>query len=383
MVSEAHFKDISKTITDKIIEAKYSVCIAVTWLTDLKILNQLKICSENQIHVDIIIDKNDVNLLFLKTYEILVNSGVNMYFYNDKLMHNKFCIIDLRAVITGSYNYSNAAKNNSENILINREIEVVEKFIEEFKSIKKIATKINVLNNSLSNNFLDEFFDGPSELEKAPEVIDQNILPLKSLKSENEYLSEYNSIFEKPNSVLRSKHNVFNIFWQKTLDRILLNLFYSESLENNDSELYKLVFKKQVYSELKIRYMKDKDRYDKEIKKLETLFIYIPEYKRNYLVGSEGINSEIKNYISLINDILFDFSFYSGKKLRRLKKISINFGSKLIREEFIYESCKFSTHSRPNIYANAKKYGYKIVVEPNNKDLPIGIDEVPDSSLEL
>lgn len=52
------------------------------------------------------------------------------------IMHNKFCVIDCVTVITGSYNWSRKAQQNSENITIISDYpELAQQFIEEFESI--------------------------------------------------------------------------------------------------------------------------------------------------------------------------------------------------------------------------------------------------------
>ncbi|MFK7983327.1 MAG: phospholipase D-like domain-containing protein, partial [Saprospiraceae bacterium] len=55
----------------------------------------------------------------------------------EKPMHNKFCIIDERILINGSYNWTYYAENkNEENILITDNTEVIHKYLNEFKRIK-------------------------------------------------------------------------------------------------------------------------------------------------------------------------------------------------------------------------------------------------------
>jgi phosphatidylserine/phosphatidylglycerophosphate/cardiolipin synthase-like enzyme len=55
----------------------------------------------------------------------------------DKFMHHKFCIIDNRTIITGSYNWSYKARLNDENILvINNEPSLVKQFSQKFYEIE-------------------------------------------------------------------------------------------------------------------------------------------------------------------------------------------------------------------------------------------------------
>jgi hypothetical protein len=51
-------------------------------------------------------------------------------------MHNKFCIIDAETIITGSYNWTNKAQLNDENILVIKDNhELAQQFMQEFDSI--------------------------------------------------------------------------------------------------------------------------------------------------------------------------------------------------------------------------------------------------------
>lgn len=55
-------------------------------------------------------------------------------------MHHKFMLVDGKALITGSYNWTrSAAKFNHENILLTREVGVVKSFLKEFDQLWKVT----------------------------------------------------------------------------------------------------------------------------------------------------------------------------------------------------------------------------------------------------
>ena len=57
-------------------------------------------------------------------------------------MHHKFMLVDGKALITGSYNWTrSAAKFNHENILLTREVGVVKSFLKEFDQLWKVTEK--------------------------------------------------------------------------------------------------------------------------------------------------------------------------------------------------------------------------------------------------
>ena len=59
-----------------------------------------------------------------------------IYFTASKLMHNKFCIIDLHKVIHGSYNWTSNAQYNNESITITESRDVAEDFSSQYIQLK-------------------------------------------------------------------------------------------------------------------------------------------------------------------------------------------------------------------------------------------------------
>ena len=64
------------------------------------------------------------------------SSGDNGIKNGDYLMHHKFCIIDNKIVMTGSFNWTmQAIMGNNENVIITSESEVVNPFVSEFEKL--------------------------------------------------------------------------------------------------------------------------------------------------------------------------------------------------------------------------------------------------------
>ena len=57
--------------------------------------------------------------------------------YYKNIMHNKYCIIDSKIIINGSYNWTKKANYNNETITINESKELAEKFLKNFMNIWK------------------------------------------------------------------------------------------------------------------------------------------------------------------------------------------------------------------------------------------------------
>jgi hypothetical protein len=133
---EAHFKDIQQRILEEIDKANHLIWIAVAWVTDEKIFKSLAWKKHKGLTVELIMLDVETNR----------NSGLDFDKYltvhwskdKAKMMHNKFCIIDLKTCITGSYNWTNrAAYYNLENITIKRNTETVNDYASEFIKIRK------------------------------------------------------------------------------------------------------------------------------------------------------------------------------------------------------------------------------------------------------
>lgn len=133
---QVHFRGIRDIILKEIEKAKTSLKAAVYWFTNeelFKMLYQKLLCdiqSELIIHNDYI-NNRDTGLPFQK----FIDAGWKFYFSDEENpIHNKFCVIDNKVLINGSYNWTYYAEiKNRENVsIIKDEIEVVKAFEAEF-----------------------------------------------------------------------------------------------------------------------------------------------------------------------------------------------------------------------------------------------------------
>ena len=128
------FENIENELSATISIAEKRIFVAVAWFTNSRLLDCLALVLEKNVEVKILIlddilNRNEFGLDF----GILTKLGADVRFAKKDLgtMHNKFCIID-NLVITGSYNWTYHANNNSENILMTDEESVVISYGEEF-----------------------------------------------------------------------------------------------------------------------------------------------------------------------------------------------------------------------------------------------------------
>jgi phospholipase D len=128
-------------IAQEITKAKRSIYVQAYGLTSYSIINQLKLAKRRGIDVHVLLDGG--NLSDNKDVELdLKSAGISVYY--DKMpgiAHNKVMIIDKQKVITGSFNFTNAADTkNAENVLLIEDKNITKTYLmnwqKRFKSAK-------------------------------------------------------------------------------------------------------------------------------------------------------------------------------------------------------------------------------------------------------
>ena len=137
----AYFERIPQTIIAQLQQARQSVVIAVAWFTDSFIFRELSALAGRGVSVELMIANDEAN--FRETgldFEQLRRIGGRVHKAGKQkskvFMHNKFCVIDGQTVITGSFNWSQSARQNHENIVVSTEAdELAGQFLIEFRQL--------------------------------------------------------------------------------------------------------------------------------------------------------------------------------------------------------------------------------------------------------
>lgn len=133
------FDELKQCIIEEIQKANISIDIAVAWLSENDICQELIRASENGLKVRILMLDCDSN----KNTILNSQDDIDIIFvdkfgrYNSNYMHNKFCVFDSSTVITGSYNWTVNANYNNENIVIILNENIAKKFTIEFNDLVK------------------------------------------------------------------------------------------------------------------------------------------------------------------------------------------------------------------------------------------------------
>ena len=177
------FRNIQQELIDRIKLAKSSIKIAVTWFTNHDLFDELlaKLVND-KISVDLIVLNDRINNKREGcNFQSFINNNGQFYYCDvNSMVHHKFCIIDDKLVITGSYNWTYYAENrNWENIVVIDDSSVVAGYVEEFAKIKSahnIVKTISIAANTSiridENDYLksDYLYQAADERKKGNEL---------------------------------------------------------------------------------------------------------------------------------------------------------------------------------------------------------------------
>ncbi|MEG0181152.1 MAG: phospholipase D-like domain-containing protein [Clostridium sp.] len=132
-------ENIEEVIINYIRGAKKEICIAMAWFTSDILMNELKAVKKKGVNIKLIIsndqynNKNKLEAVCSKLKAVVIPKRKNVTWNN--LMHNKYCIIDNKKVIDGSYNWSKNAKYNLEHIIVIESMKVSNMYKNSFEKI--------------------------------------------------------------------------------------------------------------------------------------------------------------------------------------------------------------------------------------------------------
>jgi phosphatidylserine/phosphatidylglycerophosphate/cardiolipin synthase-like enzyme len=134
---KAYFEKIREQILSELKKADFTIWIAMAWFTDPILFNYLLTKKEQGLNIQIIVNDDDINnssdldYSQFETYK-LPPSGL----HSMNRMHHKFCIVDFKTVIHGSYNWTKSARYNGETIEISSGHGKAREFSQEFMKLK-------------------------------------------------------------------------------------------------------------------------------------------------------------------------------------------------------------------------------------------------------
>lgn len=151
--------EIKQRIISEINNAKQCINLAMAYFTDRDIAMAIVEAKNKKVVIDIILSSNAQN----ETVKLMLKgAGISIHAFDTGdargIMHHKFCLIDNKISINGSYNYSlNASNNNVENIQVSDDLSTYNQFLSEFERLKyNIDNRIAVNETTETPDFEEE-----------------------------------------------------------------------------------------------------------------------------------------------------------------------------------------------------------------------------------
>ena len=115
-----------------------SIKICVFTISDDEITREIIAAHKRGVGIKILTD-NDKSFDRGSDIEMLAANNISIKIDDTEYhMHNKFCIVDKKTLITGSYNWTRtAADRNHENILVSEDSHLVKSFLDEFEKLSE------------------------------------------------------------------------------------------------------------------------------------------------------------------------------------------------------------------------------------------------------
>ncbi|AZI24778.1 DUF1669 domain-containing protein [Pedobacter sp. G11] len=307
--------EIKQRIIAEIQNARQCIYLAMAWFTDRDIATSIIDAKNRNVAVDVILSSNASN----ETVKLMfkgANISVHAFDTGDDrgMMHHKFCLIDHKISINGSYNYSyNASNNNVENIQVSDDPITYKQFLIEFERIRynidhnidvNTATEIATNNNPRINynrEVVDQTLDVKSEYEK---VLDSMIASEVSSFDRDNLRKQG---FDRSHSN-NGDHNVLD----KALDT-LYNGFINDIdvIEDKKRRLISKIVEQRAKSISQL-----KERCDIQISTIENEFEVSKDNLNNKIIN---LKSEVSINQSVIGDLKENRLFALNKKINEIE----------------------------------------------------------------
>lgn len=360
MQTEAVFENISNRIHLELSKASRSIIVAVAWLTNASLFFVLLEKAKNGVNVELMLMNDEINNSCGIDYNKLSQVGGKLWLVGsegsrDRLMHNKFCVIDNETVINGSYNWTNKAKLNHESITIVADNnEFAEKFLTEFHTIKEfyfgadnevqeidlemICSRLKTLEEAIRINDIEDINYIIQKIKKClPPIIDPNLDTLHLIIT----FIEKKRFTDALNLIASFRARYVSLILYSDLEVAALTLemksleIQISSLEDEKVELEKLLY------EFEIRHNSELGEIILKILKLRTIKYQNetnlnPERQRKYQEAKQDYNQYNNYFNDSIGKIIIKIPDDQRDELKRLYRNA----SKLCHPDAVAEKYK-------------------------------------------
>lgn len=232
MTLTPYFTSIRQNILKALEKAEKSISVAVCWFTNEELFNLLCSKLDKGLHVELIIldDYINSNPFGCNFQNFIAKRGRLFLSSVDNPMHNKYCIIDDKTLINGSYNWTYFAETkNEENIIVFEDCEeLIKSFHDDFERLKSLTNEVSIYKQKSLLDFERTQNENKSRNAFGAFNILSNDLFLKAIATNNKiYYEAAKSIV--PDNIQFQKKGV-ELEWDKP---IFLKSTLSESVKND------------------------------------------------------------------------------------------------------------------------------------------------------
>ncbi len=169
------YTGIERKLISSISTAEKTIKVAVAWFTNPNLFNAIQAKRKEGVVVHLLLSDDHANFNNLNVdFQNMINNGVVLRITKSpRFMHNKFCLIDDRILISGSYNWTlKAERLNFENVIFSEDKKLVQQFQQYFDHLKFESQQVIEVNQISFSNYEEEghFFGNDKESEKISNI---------------------------------------------------------------------------------------------------------------------------------------------------------------------------------------------------------------------
>lgn len=354
--SEAYFGGIQDVILGHIAKAKESLKIAMAWFTNPTIFRALLRACKRGIEVELLINNDLINnredgLPFNE----LIGAGACLYIAEPpSLIHHKFCIIDDAIVIDGSYNWTILAeRNNDENIVVLKNGNVIDTFVEAFDDLRDKHAMVSEMPNHVPQrreyDCCSYLYHNTEEwLEQAQKTSNKrqrrklykNIFKLVSEATAEELIpSDY---YEVVKAEVEEERNRDTNLFRESVDRQIQQL--QSQMERKEQSINSITSK---VSALEVKKSAASTKYKERVARIESKRIndtakraQIAEVQKQYRAEQRKLNRSIKQHQETIEELRTETALLADKQecINSIQDTELEGGSGLCRINLKWET---------------------------------------------
>lgn len=201
-MTRCYFENLQAITIEQLQKAQKNVNIAVAWINFLDYMPIFYHLNNNNVKIKIIINDDDNNGRYSNEIMELRNNGVKIKCIKVAgTMHHKFCIIDKRICLHGSFNWTrNANEKNNEDLTVTDENNVVSEYMLQFKALwelskqdLKLLRKPQICEYCGSAKINICFLEQEGDYQTKVYIVKRCDCEEKIIAEENYYISVYNN----------------------------------------------------------------------------------------------------------------------------------------------------------------------------------------------